>query len=309
MVLKLILFLDDLPKKYKSALFLSKTIRTDTSKNGKKSIIGLAILDKEFFVVYEENSEVEVYDSIQLSLNRRLDVTGLFHPRDIGSCNQNKCLYIFSCKFPRHSHEILRVDRNGNLIKKWSTGDDYGFGLFVTDEMNVILAVFNENKLNEYSSDGQLIREIILSSHAGISYPFKAIKLTNGHFVVSHGYDDNDELHRVCAVDVNGKLKKTFGGKLGSTIGKMHYPVDLSVDGNGFIFVADRLNSRVLLLDSDLKFTREILSKDKHGLRRPSKILLDKSNGRLFVADNELNNNRIVVFDFSRQITRRQTIA
>ena len=63
--------------------------------------------------------------------------------------------------------------------------------------------------------------------------------------------------------------------------------------------VVDRDNSRVLLLDSDLKFKREILSKEeKHGLRRPTRILLDESNGRLFVADNDSNNQRILIFDF-----------
>ena len=75
--------------------------------------------------------------------------------------------------------------------------------------------------------------------------------------------DDGDDLHRVCVVDADGKLKKSFGGKRGSTIGQMNRPVYLSVDGNGFVMVADRGNSRVLLLDSDLEFKREILSKGK----------------------------------------------
>ena len=39
--------------------------------------------------------------------------------------------------------------------------------------------------------------------------------------MVSHGYGD-DDLHRVCVVDADGKLKKSFGGKCGSTIGQMN---------------------------------------------------------------------------------------
>ena len=50
----------------------------------------------------------------------------------------------------------------------------------------------------------------------------------------------SDELHRVCVVDADGKLKKSFGGKCGSNIGQMNDPVYLSVDGNGFVMVADR---------------------------------------------------------------------
>ena len=99
-------------------------------------------------------------------------------------------------------------------------------------------------------------------------------------------------------MDADGKLKKSFGGKCRSIIGQMNCPVYLSVDGNGFVMVADRYNSRVLLLDSDLEFKREILSKEKHGLRNPGRILLDESNGRLFVADNEWNNEQILIFQF-----------
>ena len=133
-----------------------------------------------------------------------------------------------------------------------------------------------KNKLNEYSPDGQLIREINLSLDADIRHPYHAIKLTNGHFAVCHGASYGD-LHNVCTVDADGKLKKSFGGKSGSTVGQMDCPVYLSVDGNGFVMVADRMNSRVLLLDSDLKFQREILTKAKHGLRRS----MEDSSGRV----------------------------
>ena len=242
----------------------------------------------------EKSSEVEVYDSMKFSFSRQWNLRELIYPRDIASCNRNKCLYIFDYKDSSQSKEILRVDPNGKLIKKWSTGDDWGYGLSVTDESNVILTVHNKNKLNEYSPDGQLIREINLSLDAGIRYPWHAIKLTNGHFVVCHGV----VMCKVCTVDADGKLKKSFGGKSGSTIGQMNSPVYLSVDGNGFVMVADQENSRVLLLDSDLKFQREILTKAKHGLRVLCRIHLDESNGRLFVADNQSDNERILIFDF-----------
>ena len=224
----------------------------------------------------------------------------LIDPRDIGSCNRNKCLYIFDFKVSlSQSKEILRVDPTGSVIRKWSTGKSYGFGLSVTYDSSVLLTVYNENKLIEYSPDGQLIREINLASVAGIRDAYHAIKLMNGNFVVSHG-DTRDDLHRVCIVDAEGKLKKSFGGKCGSTIGRMNRPFYLSVDGYGSVMVADEHNSRVLLLDSELNFKREILSKkENQGLSVPRRILLAESNNycRLFVADNEANNQRILVFD------------
>ena len=283
---------------------LVQTIRTKAAEEKKKSINGLTILDNELFVVSEKSSEVEVYDSMTLRFSRRWSLKELIQPQDIVSCGRNKCLYIFDYKgYLSWSNEILRVDPNGKLIKKWLTGSNFGYSLSVTNESNVILPVYNNSKLNEYSPDGQLIRELNIQAGPGICEIWHAIKLTNGHFVVSLRSAKLFPAilavyHGVCIVDGYGNAKKLFGGKFTSTIGYMNVPFHLSVDGNGFVMVVDRENSRVLLLDSDLKFKREILSKEeKHGLRRPTRILLDESNGRLFVADNDSNNQRILIFN------------
>src|SRR6218665_1834584 len=169
--------------------------------------------------------------------------------------------------------------------------------MYVTFESNVLLTVYNDRKLIEYSPEGQLIREINLAPVAGIYDPFHAIKLTNGHYVVSHG-DTSNGLHRVCIVDADGKLKKSFGGNCGSTVGQMNRPFYLAVDEHGSVMVADERNRRVLLLDSELNYMRELLSKkESHGLGFPQIILLDESDCRLYLADNKPNNQRIVVFD------------
>ena len=269
-----------------------------------KEIRGLAILDKELFVVSEDTSEVEVYDLLKLSFNRQWTLKELSGPQDIRSCKINKCLYIPDSKGTGRSNQILRVSPSGKLIKKWSTGDDTGFGMSVTDESNVVLTVNIKNKLNEYSPDGRLIREIKFSSVAGIFYPWHAIKLANGHFLFSHGYVAG-EPHRLCVIDAEGNLKKSFGGAPGSTIQNMCEPVNMVIDENGFVMVVDRKNSRVLLLDSDLQFKREILSKERHGLRSPCGICLDETNRRLFVVDSDLKPENkllilapIAVFDF-----------
>src|SRR5688572_12082485 len=140
------LFSDEL--RYKSDPILIETIRTNANKKKMKGISGLTILDKELFVVSQESSEVEVYDSMKFSFSRQWNLRELITPRDIASCNRNKCLYILDYKSFSQS-EILRVDPNGKLIKEWSTGDDNGWGLSVTDESNVILNVYMKHKLKE----------------------------------------------------------------------------------------------------------------------------------------------------------------
>ena len=257
-------------------------------------------MDIELFVIGEGISEIEVYDSIKFNICRRCNLKELIYPRDMASCKINQCLYIYDSKSFDQPKEILRVNPNGKLITKWSTGVNQGrIALSATGEANVVLSVYVEHKVKEYSADGLLIREVNLYSVAGHPHPHHAMKLANGDFLVCCPRLEHDQ-HTLCTVDADGKLKRSFDGKCGSTFAQLKYPFYLSVDGNAcsFVMVADTMNCRVLLLDSDLQFKREILSKESHGLRRPTKILLDESNGRLFVADNELNNQRILIFDF-----------
>ena len=287
--------------RYKSELVLVQTIRTKASEQGKRPIRGLTILNQELFVATEFSSEVEVFDTIahKLSFIPRWNLRELVDAANIGSCHRNKCLYIFdNKKSVGQSKEILRVNPAGLLVKKWSTGTDRG-RLSVTDKLNIIVIIPDKNKFIEYSPIGQLIREISLSSAPGIRHPLHAIKLANGHFVVSHGYTQHSDGHGVCIVDGDGILVKSFDPKSGSVVGQINDPVCLFVDESGFVMVTDQLKSRVLLLDSDLEFKREILSrKEQHELRRPSNILLDELKGRLFLADNEANNGRVLIFDF-----------
>ena len=277
-------FKENLPTEYKSDPVFVQTIRTNETK-----INGLAILNRELFVVNGESSEVDIYDAMKFSFSRRWILKELIDPMDIISCNRNNCLYIFDYKGDDQSKEILRVDLSGKLMKKWSTGNNYGRLSAVTNEPSIILAVFNKPVIHEYSPCGPLIREINLSSSPSISLinPYRAIKLANGHFVVSHGSVRGDGQHGVCLVDDGGKVKKIFGGKRESTFLQVNEPVCLFVDRNGFVLVADRDNHRVLLLDADLKFKRELLTGERHALRHPRRILLDEPNGRLFVADNK----------------------
>lgn len=253
------------------------------------------------------SSEVEVYDSVDFNFICKWTLKELDVPVDIASCSGNHCLYIMDWADSGHPSKVIRVDPQGTLILKWSTVGGQG-RLSVTSESNLILTIYEENKLIEYSPDGHLIREIRLSSNAGIVHTLHAIKLDSGQFVVSHG-DDVSDLHRVCIVDEDGNVRRSFGGQKGSAIGQLNPPIYLAVDRkSGFVMVTDLWNHRVLLLDSNLEFKREILTKRKHGIRLPFRISLDDSNGRLFVADNEWESEidgRILIFDFDSQIDGR----
>lgn len=71
-------------------------------------------------------------------------------------------------------------------------------------------------------------------------------------------------------------------------------PNDVFIDKNGFIYIADSGNDRILKLDSTGKLLLEISSFDDDYLINPTSVYVDES-GRIFVTDT--GNYRILVFD------------
>lgn len=286
-------FVGTLKSKYNTEPVLVRTITTHAAKEEHKPIRGLTILDEELFVVMGETSEIEVFNSSKFSFSRRWKKKDLIDPMDIVSCKKNKCLFIMDYKAREQSKTIVVVNSNGKLLAKVGTGPDYG-RLSVTEDSNVILTVFLKDKLNVYSPDGQFLYEIQLPT--GIVHPRHAIKLTNGNIVVSHEFSGFG-FRGVCIVGKDGAIKKSCGGKSGSDVGQMNSPNYLAVDKDGFVFVADPTESRVLLLNPDLQFESEILSKKKFSLRNTTRICLDEPNGRLLVADNEFESEKNLCSD------------
>lgn len=262
----------------------------------RRVFYGMTILEEEVFVICQEITEIEIYDLTTLSFKRSWELEGLIDPSEIVADSKKHCLYILDAKVPS---EILRVDPNGTLLNKWSTGLDHGVSMSVSSQSTVIFVAYNKRKLNEYSPDGKLIREIKILPDAGINNLLHAVKLTNGQFVVSHG---DDRLHRVCKLDENGNILKSFGGKKGSGAIQMNGPIPVVVERDGSVLVLDRVNGRVLLLSSDLEFKKEIFSKEEQGsvLNNAISIYLDQLNNRLFIIDiysyNETQLGRIFIF-------------
>src|SRR6218665_2325587 len=118
-----------------------------------------------------------------------------------------------------------------------------------------------------HSPDGQLISEINPSVDIGICFIRHAIKLSNGHFLFSYG-SFHEEPHRVCIdiVDAYGRLTRPFGGKCGPKSEQMRRP--------SFVVGFKSYFSE-----------KHGLSKDKYGLQYPSRIILNESSGRMFVAE------------------------
>lgn len=196
----------------------------------------------------------------------------------------------------------MRLENTGNLIRKWSIGNDGG-RLSVTKNSTLIVTFYYDNQLREYTHEGEVVSQVKFSINSGIVHPWHAVELTNGHFAVCFGCRKDSE-NGVCIVDRNGESLLYFNGRTESSLGQLNCPVYLAADSVGNITVADQNNGRLLLLNPQLKFIRDLVSINVKGVaRRLSKFYFDEVTGKLFLADNGWNwdvcPGKVLVFDFA----------
>jgi len=98
-----------------------------------------------------------------------------------------------------------------------------------------------------------------------------------GQFVVCRG--GVDTTGRVYMVD-EVRATATYRGRPSTFLS----PVYLAVTDDGFVLVLDAHNKRVVLLDPDLTYVRDVVAAD-HGLNEPSRLCWDDVNSRLYVAE------------------------
>jgi len=121
--------------------------------------------------------------------------------------------------------------------------------------------------------------------------PGHAVESPTGTFIVSRYHR---ELNRGEVVEVNDvcEVLRKFSGSRLASLGE---PPHFAVDSRGNIFVADRHNDRILLLDNRLTLRRTII--DKHQLDdydQPEYLCYDEQSGQLLVL---LLANNVAVFD------------
>ena len=256
---------------------------------------GVTLLADEVYVLGgKERDQVEVYDVINYRLQRRLTVPNIRRATDMTSCEHYRCVYI-----AHHNRECIhRLDVQG-AVTQWAVNDKPR-SLSVNAAHNVLVTCHVVCKIKEFSSHGDLLRELTLPDD--VINPLHAIQTRNGEFIVCHGSRD-DPVHRVCKVSADGRyVIKSHGGQRGSDNGQYNGPRHLAVDNNEFVFVADVDNRRVTLLSPMLDYISQVVSSDDPTLEwYPVRLCMDIRRRRLFVVENEFKEGvwrvgRVVVF-------------
>ena len=281
--LKLLLFAGSL-----SSVYLDDPLRLHSTGVGAAGVRGVTCLGDDVFVVREGVAEVEVYD-VRLSLKRRFTVVGLAYPYDVKACAKNNRLYICD----RVGKCVYRVELNGNATN-WQTKTEPR-SLSVTPKYNILVTMlYNDASrptLNEFTLDGQLVREINLKPD--VSHPVHAVQLPSGQLLVCH----IGSQHRVCKISDDGSVVQFYGGQPGSGTGQLLTPHHLVVDKQGFILVVDSNNDRVVLLNSALTFVKEVISANRalnHSIYYSISLFLDELRGLLYVG--EYDGKQVSVF-------------
>jgi len=229
------------------------------------AVYGVTLLNTKLYVLRErmlDHAEwfmLDVYfvknDSWQLEKTVTVSGEDL---RDLASCVRNRCLYV--CDFGTRSIRKLSLD--GEEVSSWPVIEACIGISVISGSCNLLLTSGESNMILELSSErGECLHHIQLPEE--IESPRHAFQLSSGEFLVSHGDvgEHSVEIHRVCKVRSDGSrstIIQSFGSEVDSAIEKLSVPCQIAVDKDGFVFVTDCWNNRLVLLSLSLKFIREI---------------------------------------------------
>jgi len=252
---------------------------------GGSEVIGLTTLNNELFVVRETaQQQIQVYDTTTFTLLRNISVTGLQYAWGLASCSVNNCLYVSNC----NNKTVYRIELSANnSVSSWSVGSR-PTGLFVNSSNNVIVTCYNDNKLQEFTTRGSLVREINYKN-TGITGCCYALQLSNDQFVVSSCYN-----HIVFIINSNGDIVMKYDN---SSNAQIHSPVGLVHLSNGCFLVACNSGSKVKILNSSLSLSRDLSLPVNCGIEWAWSLCYEESRGRLYVGEWIDDKSRVFVFD------------
>jgi len=262
-----------------------KTVRILPS-NVYEAIQGITTLGDRLYIVKDKSREIDVFNAADYT---RLDPipVDISYPYSLVACSKHNCLYStdesYSDTTDNWTYYIHKVVLSTSSLEKWVV-QGMPVGLSIMKSHNLLVSIrdpqpYESEKLLEYTTEGKLLRVINLD--ISIDYLYHAVELSTDIFVICH---TGVEHHRVCTVDGDGQILRTYGGFLGSGVGELNLPLNLATDKHGNVFVADRKNNRVQLLSSNSDYLEEVKITEIK-LNTPHRIHFDQVTSRLYVSD------------------------
>jgi len=216
-------------------------------------------------------------------------VHGLLYPFDIAASASTSCLYV-----PALSGSVWRVNVDSGAVVQWLSGVP-AIAVSVTSEDRIVLLVTIDSQRDDdgrwtwrgevHVCSPEAVTEAIVKLSPDITLPWSVVMTTRKTFVVSHGLEEH-VMHRVCEVDMTGRVLKSFGSTPGYGVGQLNAPFCVSLDDKERVIVADFGNNRVLLLNKQLTSPRVLATwrpQSDDDTRFPWRVHYDSHTGSLLV--------------------------
>ncbi|XP_063448398.1 uncharacterized protein LOC134727931 [Mytilus trossulus] len=168
-----------------------------------------------------------------------------------------------------NKNQIKIIDVEKRKVKKTLNVNSANNGVTIKNEKLIYCA--RDQGLKMISLSDESITTISTSNMS-----FQAYVNTQGDKL----FYSNEENHNVTCINFQGKTLWTFNES--STL---KYPFGISVDNDGNVFVAGTHSHNLIVISSDGRRYRQLLSK-KDGLDSPTVVEYDQSNNKLLVANN-----------------------
>ena len=178
--------------------------------------------------------------------------------------------------FNRGEHPVVVLSQHGNVLRTWGHGIFKNpHGASIGPDQCIYLTDNFDHTVRKFSLTGELLMELgtpDISSGLMSGKPF--CKCTHcaispsGDIFVSDGYN-NACIHHF---DPKGKHIKSWG-QSGAGPGEFNLPHNICCDNDGWIYVADRENSRIQIFDTSGNFESQI-----NNMHRPSGLAITEGS-------------------------------
>jgi len=282
---------------------------------GDDTVVGIATIGDELFVLQSSATMLVYNPSVDTVYRRNLNVAVRpnyghnygydYSFRGLAACEFHQCLYVSE----EYTQAICKVSPvTNNVVKQWSANGQ-PFGLSVNSVHNLLVACHNSHKVQEFTTDGTIVREIDLQP-SGITCPTHVVQLPDGNLGITHQGSE----HGYSVVGSDGKIVKSTKGPAGNAAGQMKSPFGFAVSKGrkanswrvkdprgiaagqmnspfGFavskrkVLVVDYGNNRLLLLNSESMSFEQLPPSFNVGFNQPRCIHFDASAGVMYVGE------------------------
>lgn len=269
---------------------------------GKKPISGVAACNNELFISRCNSIAIETYNSstfkqlksillseklskfkLWMSIKPKTDLTKPMGLQGIAIFTKLSVLYAGDWNDSR-IYRICLDTRDS--ISSWQVEPGEPSGLSVTREGNVLVSCFNECKIFEYTPDGEFI--MVINFGCSDEGPHQAVQSLNCRLIVIHGNANSRRAsERVSVIDIYGNIVADTG------IVDLQNSSHMVVDSKGYVLIAERERSRIILANQNLTSHRVLLNLE-HNTQTPTRIHINKVNGHLYVG---LTDESVLIYE------------